>query len=122
MHATPNFDAGPDPWEDPRASRVLVVSADDGARDTWLSLIRGAPGLEASGQVHDGPTAATECRDRQPDVVVLDFALAGRENGLSVARRLLRLQPTLQILLVATEADSRQAVKALKCGVRGFLL
>jgi CheY-like chemotaxis protein len=95
--------------------RVLVV---DDHQDGAESL---AMGLRLEGHdvqvAHDGETALAACRRHEPQMVLLDLALAGGMDGYEVARRLRRIPPLARACVVAvtglgTSEDRRRAHEA----------
>jgi CheY-like chemotaxis protein len=107
---------------DGRTLRILLV--DDHAESAEaLALVLKLDGHDVH-LANDGERALVDCRELAPDLVLLDIALAGADNGYDVARRL-RQDPSLSAAcLVAvtglgTVEDRRRAWEA---GFHFFLL
>lgn len=97
---------------DTRALRVLVVDDNVDAADSMAALLE-MMGHEAR-TVYTGETVAAEAQAWQPDCVLLDIGLPGRD-GYEVAREL-RAQGTKARLVALTgwgsEDDRRRAADA----------
>ena len=66
-------------------TRVLIVSADENARESLANLLRGR-GFATSTTV-DGETALAEARRATPDIVLTDLQMP-RIHGLELCQRL----------------------------------
>jgi CheY-like chemotaxis protein len=102
--------------------RVLVVDDhEDGAEALAVALQLDGHDVRV---VHDGQSALAGCRDRAPDMVLLDLDLAGGLDGYEVAQRLRRLPHLTRACLVAVTGlgtqDHRR--RAHECGFDLFLL
>ncbi len=75
-------------------------------------------GLERTGHacrlVDSGDEAVASIRERPPHVVVTDYRLGGRLNGMDVLRTARRLNPWTQVILITAHGDERLARDALK--------
>lgn len=78
-----------------------------------------ADAFEICAEVDDAPTAIDAARLERPDLVLLDLALPG--NGLRAAVAMLRAEPGLAVVLLATEYGDADLVAALRVGVSGLL-
>jgi DNA-binding NarL/FixJ family response regulator len=102
--------------------RLNVVIVDDHValrRGMELLLRRG--GLHVVGTADDAEQAEQLILRRRPDVAVVDLALPG-ENGASLTRRLLALEPELRIILYTGSGDDEQLLEGLDAGAAGFAL
>ena len=57
----------------------------------------------------------------QPDVLLMDIRMSPM-SGLEASEEILKEKPEAKILLLTTFSDDEYIVKALKCGVKGYLL
>jgi two-component system response regulator HydG len=75
-------------------------------------------GLERTGHacrlVESGDEAVVSIQQRPPHVVVTDYRLGGRMNGLDVLRAAKKLNPWTQVILITAHGDERLARDALK--------
>ena len=98
---------------------ILVVDDEPLARARLRRLIEALPGHVCVGEAADGAQALADCRQLQPDVVLLDIRMPG-QDGLDVARALAALpQPPA---VVFTTAFSDFAVEAFDAGAVHYLL
>lgn len=83
--------------------------------------------LEADGEVAvvgmgvDGHEAVELYENRKPDVLLMDIRM-GEMSGLEAAKQILEKDSEAKILLLTTFSDDEYIVKALKYGVKGYLL
>ncbi len=83
--------------------------------------------LEASGEVDvvgmgvDGCEAVELYENQRPDVLLMDIRMK-EMSGLEAARQILEKDSEAKILLLTTFSDDEYIVKALKYGVKGYLL
>lgn len=83
--------------------------------------------LEASGDIsivatgNDGSEALALYEEYKPDVLVMDIRMKN-VTGLEAAETLLEGYPDAIILLLTTFNDDEYIVKALKIGVKGYIL
>ncbi len=68
----------------------------------------------------DGETAVEKAGKRAFDAVLLDMAMPGMD-GIATLKRLLELNPELQVILLTGRATLGQAVEAMKLGALDFL-
>jgi CheY-like chemotaxis protein len=96
---------------------VLVVEDDADTADTMAAILRhDGQGVQVA---RDGPAAIQACRDRWPDVVLLDLALPGCD-GSQVAKRIREQSATrLKPLLIAVTGYGANANR-LRSSVEGI--
>jgi DNA-binding NarL/FixJ family response regulator len=105
----------------PGTIRVLVADDETVIRDGLTMMLSPYPDIEVVGAAADGVETLTMCRDRTPDVLLLDIRMP-RLDGLTVLRRL-RDAPAPPRVLVLTTFDVDEYVEAaLSDGASGFLL
>ncbi len=69
----------------------------------------------------DGSAAISLYREHMPDVLLMDIRMK-HTDGLDAAGRILREFPEARILLLTTFSDDEYIIKALRLGVKGYLL
>lgn len=103
------------------AERTTVLLVDDGEDLVEYTGRRlAARGLEVS-VAHDGATALERYRSRPVDVVVLDVLMPGID-GLETLRRLRRLDPDVQVVLLTGHGAEETAAAGRELGAEDFLL
>ena len=60
--------------------RILVVDDEPLARSRLQSLLAGQPQVSVVGEAGDGQAALDACTRLQPDAVLLDIAMPGRDG------------------------------------------
>ena len=63
--------------------------------------------------VHSGEAAVESIRQRPPDVVVTDYKLGGKINGLDVLRESKRVSPNTEVILITAYGSESLAREAL---------
>lgn len=101
-----------------RGKQVLVVD-DDKELVRGISLWLSAAGFGIS-TAQDADEAIAAARNGQPDAVVLDVRMPGRD-GLSALRVLRNLPDTMHIPVVMLSASLVDQQRALDAGARYFL-
>lgn len=101
-----------------RGKQVLVVD-DEKELVRGISLWLTAAGFRIS-TAQDADEAVAAARSRQPDAVVLDVRMPGRD-GLSALKELRNLPDTLHIPVVMLSASLVDQQRALDAGARFFL-
>ena len=106
------------------AQRALVVDAQLLARAGLAALLDGLPGWACMAAVADVDAALQACRERLPDLVLLDLlehAGAGAPPGLDLVQALRRQWPRLRILAVSARREPALVSAALRAGADGFM-
>ena len=77
--------------------------------------------IEVQGIASNGKEAIELYRKYEPDVLLMDIRMSPM-SGLEASEEILKEKPEAKILLLTTFSDDEYIVKALKCGVKGYLL
>jgi len=103
-------------------TQVKIVLVDDHRllREGLRSLLEREADLAVVGEAGDARTAIECLEQLSPEVLVLDIALPD-ENGLQLARKLLLLQPELNIIILSADCDGSLVDNALHIGAKGYL-
>ncbi len=102
---------------------TTVLLADDEAlvRAGLRMILESAPELEVVAEAGDGREAVRIARERRVDVAVLDIRMP-RQDGLSAARELRSVAPSVRVVVLTTFGEDDNIVRALSDGAAGFLL
>lgn len=102
-------------------ARPRLMLADD--HSLLCEGLRGLlePDNEVIGIVHDGRDVVAEVERLEPDLVMLDISLPGKD-GLTLARELRERRPGQRIMILTMHADRLYADEALRAGARAFVL
>jgi DNA-binding NarL/FixJ family response regulator len=103
--------------------RIRVTLADDHpiVLSGLRSLIQAQSDLELVGEASDGLLALELIKEQKPDVAVVDISMPDL-NGLSVARRIAQVLPSVQIIALTLHEDRAYVKQAFDAGVRGYVL
>ena len=102
---------------------IRLVLADDHpiVLDGLETLFGLEPDLRVVARCVNGDACLEAVRRYQPDVLVLDIRMPGKD-GLAVLRELRREQQPAQVVLLAAALEEDEVLEALRLGVRGMVL
>ena len=100
---------------------ILVVDDDILVSNALKTILESDDTLHVAGTGEDGEDAVRLYGELKPDVLLMDIRMK-KLNGLDASRMILSDYPDARILLLTTFSDDEYIVKALKCGVKGYLL
>lgn len=106
-----------------RISMIRVLIADDHTllRSGLRALLEHMPDINVVAEATDGREAMALSEMQQPDVVLMDVAMAGL-NGLEAARILHQKFPHLRVIMLSMHRHEEYVLRALHVGVSGYLL
>jgi len=104
-----------------KATRVLIVDDHPLVRSGLRSLLERTDEFKVVAEGADGYEAIELATLHAPDVILLDVAMP-RLNGTDAAQYIHEKLPSAGIIIVSMHADEGYVLKALKSGVRGYLL
>jgi two-component system, NarL family, response regulator NreC len=102
---------------------LRLVLADDHpvVREGLRALLDSEPDFEVVGQADNGDDVPSLVGHLQPDVVVLDLMMGGR-NGLDVTRELAERSPGTRVLILSMHESEAYVLEALRRGASGYAL
>jgi DNA-binding NarL/FixJ family response regulator len=102
---------------------LRVILADDHqlVRAGLRSLLQSFDNVRVLVECSDGHATLERVEALRPDVLLLDITMPGL-NGLEVARRVRKLSPTTQVLVLSMHAGPEYVTQALRAGVAGYLI
>ncbi|MEV0285189.1 response regulator transcription factor [Kribbella sp. NPDC050820] len=102
--------------------RIAVVDDQEVVRAGFGALLGTQPDFEVTGTAADGAEAVRLCRDRNPDVVLMDVRMPVLD-GIEATRQILAAAgPGPRILMLTTFDLDEHVYDALAAGASGFLL
>ncbi|MFD0671134.1 response regulator [Cohnella sp. GCM10027633] len=99
--------------------RIVIAEDQRMLLGALASLLNLEPGMEVVGQAGNGEEAIALARRHRPDVVLMDIEMPVK-SGLEAAEEL--MDQDCKIIILTTFARSGYFEKAMKAGVRGYLL
>ena len=100
--------------------RILIVD-DDKLVCSSLKTILEAQGQTIAGIGCSGREALQLYRETNPDVLLMDIRMEGM-NGVDASEAILHSFPDARILFLTTFSDDDYIIRALKLGVKGYIL
>jgi DNA-binding NarL/FixJ family response regulator len=102
---------------------IRLVLADDHpiVLDGLENLFRLEPDFRVVARCVNGEECLAAVRRLQPDVLILDIRMPGKD-GLAVLRELHREKQPAKVVLLAAALEEEEVLEALRLGVRGMLL
>jgi len=103
--------------------QIRILLADDHVvmRRGLRLLLEGQDGFSVVGEASDGRQAVEQAEAVKPDVVVLDIAMPNL-GGIEAAERIAAASPQTRIVILSMHSDEGYVLRALKAGVKGYLL
>jgi two-component system, NarL family, response regulator NreC len=102
---------------------IRIVLADDHSvmRSGLRALLQQHPDMQVIGEANDGREALSLAESLKPDVAVLDITMPNL-NGIEAARQMAAKQLDVAIIMLSMHSDESYVLRALRAGVRGYLL
>jgi DNA-binding NarL/FixJ family response regulator len=100
---------------------VLLVDYHRLIRDGMRAILDGSPEFQIVGEADNGADAVRLCKERHPDLVLMDVGLPG-VNGIEATAEILRHSPKTRVVIVSVYDDDNSVLSAIRSGARGFVL
>ncbi|SCZ76311.1 response regulator [Pseudobutyrivibrio xylanivorans] len=101
--------------------KILLIDDDELITMSLEMIINAEEGFEVIGKGNSGREGVKLFDELNPDLLLMDIRMADM-NGLEAAEEILSKHKDAIILFLTTFSDDEYIVKALKLGVRGYLL
>jgi DNA-binding NarL/FixJ family response regulator len=101
--------------------RVMIADDHGVIRDGLGRLIGGLEDVELVGTASDGAEAVERAGQLTPDVVLMDLDMP-KLDGIEATRRILKVQPEANVLVLTAFSDRQRILGALEAGACGYLL
>lgn len=105
----------------PAPTRVLIVDDHDIARAGLCNMLLNVPGIEIIGEAADGEQALALCREKRPNLVLMDVRMPG-QDGLTTTALLKREFPRMVVVIITMHDTPEYMLMALRAGAAGYLL
>ncbi len=102
---------------------IRIILADDHTlvRAGFRALFQSIEGIEVVAEASDGREALRLIGVHQPDIILMDIAMAGL-NGLEAAARVVQEFPHVRVVMLSMHANEEYVLQALRAGAMGYLL
>ena len=100
---------------------VLVADDSDAFRSGLAALLASVDDVALAGEATDGDEAVAAALALQPDVVLMDLNMPGR-NGIEATRAIVSAAPHIAVLVLTMYEDDESVFSAVQAGARGYLV
>lgn len=100
---------------------IIIVDDDKLVSSSLKTIVEASSDIKVLGIGNNGQEAIDLYEALKPDVILMDIRM-NTLTGLEAAEILLSKYPNVKILFLTTFADDEYIVKALKIGVKGYIL
>lgn len=104
----------------PDKKRILIVDDHPMMREGLAYTINREPDLVVCGEAETAAQALTMVEAHDPDLVLADISLPGR-NGVELIKDLRAVHPATAVLVVSSHDESVFAERVLRAGGRGYV-
>ena len=101
--------------------QVAIVEDKPADRESLERLLRGQREIKCVASAKSGDEALKLIPAKKPDVVLMDIQLPGM-SGIECVRRLKRICPDVQVMMLTVIEDHERIFEALAAGAMGYLL
>jgi DNA-binding NarL/FixJ family response regulator len=105
----------------PRRLRVVLGDDHPLVRSGLRRLLERDQEFEIVGEASNGAEVLSVVDQTRPDVLLLDLGMP-HLNGIDTAQRLHDTAPDVKVVVVTMHSDEGYVLRALKAGVRGYVL
>lgn len=102
-------------------AKLLLVDDHTLFRDGLRELISHWQEFQVVGEAANGQEAVELCRQRVPDMVLMDIQMPVM-NGVEAAQRIQAEYPTTSVVMLTMSVEESDLFEALKQGARGYIL
>ena len=99
--------------------RILVADDHDLFRRGVRAVLESQPGWEVA-EANDGRETLERAKSFHPQIAILDMQMPGLD-GVEAARRMRKILPKLEILLIGPDESEQSIARALSVGARAYL-
>ncbi len=103
-----------------RTIRVMIVDDHDMVRDGLRLMLDTHDDLERAGEAKTGDAAILLCEREQPDVILMDLVMPGK-NGIVATREILARYPRVKIIALTSYDTNGMVEEALNAGAISYM-
>ena len=100
--------------------KVMLVDDHQIMLDGLRKLLESFGGFEIVGVTRDGEEAVEMARELQPDVVIMDVLMPGKD-GIDACRDIMDIVPTARVLMLTASNEDEAVIDAISAGATGYL-
>jgi DNA-binding NarL/FixJ family response regulator len=101
--------------------RILIADDHEIVRRGLRSLLSARPGWTVCAEAGNGREAIALASQHHPNMVIMDISMPGL-NGLEATRRIRKIIPRAEILILSLHYSDQLVHEVLDAGARGYLL
>ncbi len=101
--------------------RIILVDDHKLVRQGMRSLLETRPSFQVIGEAHNGQEALKLIEELSPDIAFMDVMMPNL-NGIEAAKIALQRGLKTKLIFLSMHANSTYVVRALQCGVMGYVL
>jgi DNA-binding NarL/FixJ family response regulator len=101
--------------------KILIVDDDSLVRKSLTILLSCEDDIKVVGEAENGERAFELCREKQPDIVLMDIRMP-LVDGIAATTRIKANYPNIKIMMLTTFDDKPNISQALAAGADGYLL
>ena len=101
--------------------QILLADDSEAFRAGLAALLAAVDDMTLVGAATDGDQAIAAALDLQPDVVLMDLNMPGR-NGIEATRAIVSAAPHIGVLVLTMHEDDESVFSAVQAGARGYLV
>jgi DNA-binding NarL/FixJ family response regulator len=101
--------------------QLLVADDSEAFRAGLAALVASVDGMAVAGEAANGDDAVAQALELQPDVVLMDLNMPGR-NGIEATRAIVSSAPHIAVLVLTMHEDDESVFAAIQAGARGYLI
>lgn len=101
--------------------RILIADDHDLLRRGVKALLQSHPAFDICGEAATGREAVSKAEALKPDIAILDISMPDL-NGVEAARRIRKLSPNTEILILSVHYSDQLIHEIVDAGVRGYLV
>jgi two-component system, NarL family, response regulator NreC len=104
-------------------SKIRILVADDHGivRKGLRFLLDRQPDMEVVGEASEGREVVRLSEELSPNIIIMDVAMP-QLNGIDAAAQIIKINPSIRILMLSMYADESYLIRALGAGAKGYLL
>jgi len=105
----------------PQTIRVMLVDDHNVVRSGLATFLKAYDDLELVGEARNGLEAVALCRQKKPDVILMDLMMP-EMDGIAATRAILAETPEIKIIAITSFEDEQLVQGVLAAGAISYLL